>query len=159
MVKGGGMFWKDLQQKSGGVFKRLTGVRRGTFEKMVEVIKEHNALNRKHPTKGAPPKVAVEDQLLMLLMYYREYRTFLHTATAYGYSESQGWRIVRRMEDILVNSGVFRLPGKKALLKIEGEVLAKIVVVDVGESPVERPKKNSGATTAAKKSDTPTKSS
>ena len=135
------MFWKDLQSKSGGVFKRLTGVKRSTFEKMVEVVKEHTARKRKHPTRGAPAKAAVEDQLLMMLMYYREYRTFLHTATSYGYSESQGWRIVRRMEDILIQSGVFRLPGKKALLHLEGGLLGKIMVVDVGESPVERPKK------------------
>lgn len=70
------MFWKDIQGKSGSVFKRLTGVRRSTFEKMVEVVREHTILNRKHPTRGAPPKASIEDQVLMLLMYYREYRTF-----------------------------------------------------------------------------------
>ena len=153
------MFWEEVQKKSGGVFKRLTGVKRSTFEKMVEVVKEHTALRRKHPTRGAPPKATAEDQLLMMLMYYREYRTFLHTATSYGYSESQGWRIVRKIEDILIRSGVFRLPGKKALLKMERELLGKIIIVDVGESPVERPKKNSGATTAAKRKDTRRKSS
>ncbi|MBD0279052.1 MAG: transposase family protein, partial [Flavisolibacter sp.] len=99
------MFWRDVQGKSGGVFKRLTAV------------KQYIALNRKHPSRGATVEV-------QLLMYYREYRTFLHTATSYGYSESQGWRIVRTMEDILIKSGVFRLPGKKALLKMEREVLA-----------------------------------
>lgn len=140
------------------MFKRLTGARRSTFEKMVDVVREHRALKRKHPTRGAPPKVAVEDQLLMMLMYYREYRTFLHTATAYGYSEAQGWRIVRRMEDMLIQSGVFRLPGKKALLKLEGTLLGKIAIVDVGESPVERPKKSSAAITRAKRNGTPTKS-
>ena len=141
------------------MFKRLTGVRSSTFEKMVEVVGEHITRTRKHPSRGAPAKASVEDQLLMMLMYYREYRTFLHTATSYGYSESQGWRIVRKMEDMLIKSGVFRLPGKKALLKIEGAVLGKIVVVDVGESPVERPKKSSGATTAAKRSGIRKKSS
>lgn len=151
------MFWRDLPLKSGGVFKRLTGVKRSTFEKMVEVVKERIAVNRKHPTRGAPAKAAVEDQLLMMLMYYREYRTFLHTATAYGYSESQGWRIVRRMENILIKSGVFRLPGKKTLLHLEGGVLGKIIIVDVGESPVERPKKNSGAITPGKRKSTPKK--
>ncbi len=149
------MFWKDLQSKSGGVFKRLTGVRRSTFEKMVEVVKEHITRTRKHPSRGAPAKATVEDQLLMMLMYYREYRTFLHTATSYGYSESQGWRIVRKMEDLLIKSGVLRLPGRKALLKIEGNVLGKIIIVDVGESPVERPKKSSGAITVLKRKSTP----
>ena len=56
------MFWKDLQGKSGGVFKRLTGVKRSTFEKMVEVVKEHITLRRKHPTRGAPAKATVEDK-------------------------------------------------------------------------------------------------
>lgn len=149
------MFWKDLQQKPGGVFKRLTGVRRSTFEKMVAVVKEHTALQRKHPTRGKPCKHSVEDRVLMLLMYFREYRTFLHTATSYGYSESQGWRIVRKLEDILLRSGVFRLPGKKALLHLEGSSVGRLVIVDVGESPVERPKKSSGATTRAKRSGTP----
>lgn len=55
------MFWKDLQGKSGGVFKRLTGVKRNTFEKMVEVVKEHIARNRKHPSRGAPAKACIED--------------------------------------------------------------------------------------------------
>jgi Helix-turn-helix of DDE superfamily endonuclease len=153
------MFWEEVQKKSKGVFKRLTGVRRSTFEKMTEVVKEHITKHRKHPTRGKPCKTGVEDHLLMMLMYYREYRTFLHTATSFGYSESQGWRIVRRMEDILIKSRQFRLPGKKALLHLQGSLLFKIVVVDVGESPVERPQKSSGATTLVKRSGTPIKSS
>ncbi len=119
------MFWKDVQGKSGAVFKRLTGVKRPTFEKMVSVVQEQIALNRKHPSRGAPAKAAVEDPLLMMLMYYGEYRTFLHPATCYGYSESQGWRIVRTMEDLLLKSGVFRLPGKKALLRLQGGCLVR----------------------------------
>ncbi|MDQ3845223.1 MAG: transposase family protein, partial [Bacteroidota bacterium] len=79
------------QGKSGGVFKGLTAV------------KQHIALNRKHPSRGAPAKLSMEVQLLM---YYREYRTFLHSATSYGYSESQDCRIVRHMEDMLLKQGV-----------------------------------------------------
>lgn len=153
------MYWNDLKEKPDGVFKRLTGVRRPTFEQMVEVVGRHLALHRKHPSRGAPPKTALADQVLMLLMYYREYRTFLHTATTYGYSESQGFRIVRRMEDILIQSGVFRLPGKKALLAAEGAVFQSGVIVDVSESAVERPKKSSAATTRAKRGATPQRSS
>ena len=153
------MFWEEVQRKSNSVFKRLTGVKRSTFEKMVASVQEHKAGHRKHPTRGKPCKASPEDHLLMMLMYYREYRTFLHTATSYGYSESQGWRIVRRMEDILIKSGAFRLPGKKALLNMEGEVLGKMIIVDVGESPVERPKKSSVAITQAKRKDIPRKSS
>ena len=149
------MFWKDLQLKSTSLFKRLTGVKRSTFEKMVMVVAEHIAKHRKHPTRGKPCKASIEDHLLMLLMYYREYRTFLHTASSFAYSESQGWRIVRRMEAILIQSGALRLPGKKALLKMQRGSLAKIMVVDVGESPVERPKKSNGTSIGAKRKSIP----
>lgn len=149
------MFWTDVQERSAAVFKRLTGVRRATFDKMVEVVGQHLALHRKHPTRGRPAKTSLEDQVLLLLMYYREYRTFLHTATAYRYSESQGCRIVRRLEAILVQSGVFRLPGRRALLGLEGVDVGTVVVVDVSESAVERPKKSSAATTRAKRGATP----
>ena len=66
------MFWEDLQKKSQGQFKRLTGVKRSTFEKMVSVVKEHTQEKRRHVTKGKPPKRTLEDKVLMLLMYYRE---------------------------------------------------------------------------------------
>ena len=145
------MFWEDVQTKSQRQFKRLTGVKRSTFEKMVSVVKEHTQEKRRHVTKGKPPKRTLEDKVLMLLMYYREYRTFLHTATTYGYSESQGQRIIRTLEEMLIKSRAFRLPGKKALLYLREERFA----CDVGESPVERPKKNSGAITPVKRKGIP----
>jgi hypothetical protein len=122
---------------------------------MVQVVKAQTLAKRKHPTKGSPAKRCLEDQLLMLLMYYREYRTFLHTATTYGYSEAQAFRIIRRLEELLIQSKAFHLPGKKALLRLESGLLGKIMVVDVGECPVERPKKNSGATILAKRENIP----
>jgi hypothetical protein len=145
------MFWEVVQQKSKGVFKRLTGVRRCTFDKMVQVVQQQTLAKRKHPTKGSPAKRSLEDQLLMLLMYYREYRTFLHTATTYGYSEAQAFRIIRRLEELLIQSKAFHLPGKKALLSLRAERF----IVDVGECLIERPKKNSGAITQGKRKSIP----
>ena len=43
------------------------------------------------------------------------------------------------IEDTLVKSGKFSLPGKKALLEDKD---IEVVLVDVVESPIERPKKN-----------------
>ncbi len=149
------MFWEDLQTKSQGQFKRLTGVKRSTFEKMVSVVKEHTLAKRRHATKGTPPKRSIEDKVLMLLMYYRQYRTFLHTATSFGYSESQAQRIIGTLEEILIRSKELRLAGKKALLYLREERFAG----DVGESAVERPKKSKGAITAVKTKGTPIKSS
>lgn len=150
------MLWKQLSAiKSKSQFQRLTGVKPGTFEKMLFIIKTVKEQRRKHPNRGKAPKLSIEDQLLMMLMYHREYRTFLHIAADYGISEAQCWRIVTNLEDMLIQSQAFRLPGKKALTK--ATVKYSVVLVDVGESPVERPKKNNGSITPAKRSDIPTR--
>jgi hypothetical protein len=145
------MLWKDIQQLSAGQFQRLTGVKRPTFDQMVIIVQQHISQVRKHPKRGKPPKLKLEDQLLMMLMYLREYRTFFHTAVAYGISEGQCFRIVRKLESILINSKVFHLPGRKALLK--SDMQWEVLVIDVGESAVERPKKNSGDIIPAKRKD------
>ena len=150
------MFWKDLSViKSKSQFQRLTGVKPSVFEKMLFIVKTVKEQRRKHPNRGKVAKLSIEDQLLMMLMYHREYRTLLHIAADYGISEAQCWRIVTDLENILIQSQAFRLPGKKALTK--DSVKWSVVLIDVGESPVERPKKNKGAITQEKRSDTPTK--
>jgi hypothetical protein len=57
------------------------------------------------------------------------------------------------MEEILIQDKRFHLPGKKVLQENNWEV----ILVDVTESPVERPKKNSEGITQAKRNDTPKK--
>lgn len=142
---------------TGKQFQRLTGVRRSTFEKMCFIVKTVKEQRRKHPCRGQPPKLCIEDQLLMMLMYHREYRTYMHIGTDYGISESQCYRIIIDLEDILIQSKAFRLPGKKALTK--SDIKWSVVVVDVGESPVERPKKNSEGIIRVKRKNIPIKRS
>jgi hypothetical protein len=74
---------------------------------------------------------------------------------AYGVSEPTVCRTIRQVEAVLAACGEWSLPGKKALPK--PELAFDIIVVDATEMPIERPKKNSGATTAARKSVTPAK--
>ena len=145
------MLWQDLQQLSAGQFQRLTGVKRATFNQMALMVQQHISQVRKHPKRGKPPKLQLEDQLLMMLMYLREYRTFMHIAADYGISEGQCCRIIRKLESILVNSKVFHLPGRKALLK--SDMQWKVLVIDVGESAVERPKKNNDGIIPGKRKD------
>ena len=80
-------------------------------------------------------------------MYYREYRSQFHIWITYGIAESSVCEIISEMERILIQDKRFHLPGKKVLRENSFEV----VLVDVTESPVERPKKNSGAITQAKR--------
>ena len=152
------MLWKKLPSTiSSSHFKRLTGVKRTTFEKMCFIISTVKQQRRKHPQRGKDPSLGVEDQLLMMLMYNREYRTYLHIAADYGISESQCWRIINDLQNILVQSKAFSLPGKKALVK--QDIKWSVVLIDVGESPVERPKKNSAGIIQAKRKSIPTKHS
>ncbi len=48
-----------------------------------------------------------------------------------------------------MKSSRFRLPGKKKLLESEAEL--KVIVIDVTESTIERPKKNREAAIQGKK--------
>ena len=132
-------------------FKRLTGVQRETFEKMRKVIEKGMR------DFGRPPKLSRADQLLMTLMYWREYRTEFHIAQSYGISESAVCRTIRKVEDTLVDSRKFRLPGKKALQP--SETVFEVVLVDASEQPIEHPKKVKIGITAAKRSVTPRKHS
>ena len=79
----------------------------------------------------------------MTLMYWREYRTEFHIAQSYGASEVTVCRTIRKAEDVLVRSRKFRLLGKK-ILQVSGTVF-EVVLIDVSEQPVERPKKSKTA--------------
>lgn len=127
-------------------FKRLCGVRPETFKQMLEVMRSHSLAKQK---TGRPGKLCLEDQLLMTLEYWREYRTYFHIGQSWGVNESTAYRIIRKIEDTLAKSRAFTLPGKKKLTTSNYQL--EVVVVDVTESPIERPKKNKKSFTVAKR--------
>jgi len=127
--------WNVVQSYNEDKFLRLTGVRRFVFDEMVELLRNNE--KEKFLAGGRPPKLIIEDQILLLLQYYREYCTLFSAATSYGISEPTAWRIIVKIEKILISSGKFSLPGKKACLNEKHEHC----LIDVTESPIERPKK------------------
>jgi len=132
------MKYKDIQKLNPRAFKRRFGLRRKTFKRMFKAIKSFQK-NNQHSNSGAKPVLDIEEQVLVTLEYWREYRTYFHIATSWGVSESTICRIVHRIESELMHSGIFRLPGKKALL--QGLSQPQVVVMDVTETPIERPKR------------------
>ena len=135
------MKWKKAKLLPAKQFKRMFGVKPETFETMVFVAKKNQPKSNhkvKGKKRGPKPKLNWYDKVLMLLMYYREYRTFANTGSSYGISEPQCWRIIIELEKQLLKSKCFHLPGKK---KLQSEKVGKVVVVDVSEHPIERPKK------------------
>jgi len=143
------MRYETIKHLKDNDFKRFTGVQRETFELMRKVV-EKGLRNF-----GRPAKLSRADQLLMTLMYWHEYRTEFHIAQSYGISEATVCRTIRKVENTLVRSGKFRLPGKKALQA--SDTVFEVVLVDVSEQPIERPKKAKNGITAAKRSVTPRK--
>ena len=140
------MRYEEIKDRNDKDFKRLTGVEHQTFQQMVTVLESELA------NFGRPPKLSREDQLLLTLMYWREYRTQFHIAQAYGISESAVCRTIQKVEDVMIHSGQFQLPGKKSLQP--SDTVIEIILVDATEQPIERPKKSNVVTTAAKRNDT-----
>jgi hypothetical protein len=131
-------------------FRRLTGVKRSTFTKMIGILKEADI--KRKARGGKPNNLAMEDRLLMALEYMREYRTYFHVAASYNISESSCYRNIRWIEDTLIKHPDFALPGRKELLKSDIEY--NVVLIDATETPIERPKKDKNTSTPAKRKGT-----
>lgn len=144
------MKYPQIQGLEEDKFRRLTGVKRSTFEKMINILKDADI--KKKAKGGRKNKLCIEDQLLMALEYIREYRTYFHTSQSYGVSESSAYKTVRWVEDTLIKHPDFSLPGRKALLKSDMEY--EVVLIDATETPIERPKKDKSTITQAKRKNT-----
>lgn len=131
------MYWSEIQTLDDAKFQRYTGVKKPTFFKMVEVIKDYEV---EHKNKFSKPfKYSLEDRLLIMLDYYREYPTFFHLGIKYRIHESTAYRIVTKIEKILIQSRKFSLPKKR---EIEDNTEIQVIIVDASEQEVQRPKKN-----------------
>ena len=132
-------------------FMQIFGVPNTVFFKMYrELLREYRKMHKKG---GKPPTLSVLDKLVITLMYWREYRTYRHIAWDYAVSKSAIGKTVLWVEDTLIKSGIFTLPSKRILQKDDIE----IVLIDVTEQPIERPKRGRKNGTPARKSATQSK--
>jgi hypothetical protein len=114
---------------------------------MVGILQEANQLKKRKGSRNI--KLCIENILLMTLEYLREYRTYFHISQSYGVSESTAYKSVRWVEDPLIKHPDFALLGRKELLK--SDVKYEVVLVDVTETPIERPKKSKSTFTQVKR--------
>ena len=140
--------YEKLKELKPELFKRLTGVKPDTFKAMLIECKTHH--EKKKSKGGKPNKLSVSTQILLMLEYYREYRSMAHMAFDYEVSESTVSRTIKEIESVLLQSGKFSLPSKKALYENDGMDLEHILI-DATECPVERPKKNRESATVGRK--------
>ena len=120
-------------------FKRLTGVDKKIFEIMVCSLQEHFA--KRTTKRGKISKFSIEDQVLIFLEYYKEYRTFFHIGKAYNVDESTIYRMVSKVENCLLEDEKFRLTGLKNFVKSQKNPLNNAIIIDATEIPIQRPKK------------------
>jgi len=145
------MRYETIKEFNATRFKQVTGVTPETFAAMLEVVNAaYAATHSKH--NGRHRKLSREDMLLMMLGYYKEYRTLDCMGASYGLSKSNAGNTIRWVEDALVKSGKFSLPGRKKLA--QSEVEFEIIVVDTTETPIKRPKRGQKRHYSGKKNDT-----
>jgi len=94
---------------------------------------------------GRAFKLALEDQVLMVLLYYRSYSTQFFIRQLLGINDSRVCPLIRQLEPLLAL--VVPLPKKRTLSLHEVESL----IVDATEQPLEWPKRNQKSYYSGKK--------
>ncbi len=107
------MIYEDVKNLKQGDFKRLCGVTKETFAAMCEIVSEHKRAAR----RGRKTNLSIENQVLLTLSFWREYRTLFHLGRDWNLHESNVSRLVRRVEDILIGSGKFHCRVKNGCSK------------------------------------------
>ncbi len=103
--------YEQAQQMKDQQYRRLFVYTKKTMDEMVKILWE--AYKAKHKRRGRHRKLAVEEMLMMACKYWREYVTYLSLSHEYGIAESSAHDIVVWLENVLIKSGTYALPGKK----------------------------------------------
>ena len=119
------MRYEKAKKLKDSEFKRLCGVKKETFLEMCEIVQAVENQKR----SGRNCNLSVENQVLLTLTFWREYRTMFHLGQDWGLHDEHVSRLVRRIEDILIKCGKFSLPSKRRLLE---EDSLTYTIVDAG---------------------------
>jgi len=142
--------YKKVNRLNDEEFKRVTGVTRDTFKLMVKTLSNHYRSIR--AKGGRKSDHTPSDQILMMLEYYREYRTYKHIAVDFNTSESTACYTIKKVENILIKNPVFHLPSLRKVALMNANNM-EVILIDVTETPCERPKKSKDTTTLEKRKD------
>ena len=100
---------KKLKEEN---YQKIFGIKKNTFDKMLKLLNESYRIE--HLRGGHLPKLSVLDRLVIMLSYYRDYRTMENIAFEYGVAKSTICECVKWAENTLIKSGEFSLPKKGA---------------------------------------------
>jgi Helix-turn-helix of DDE superfamily endonuclease len=134
-------------------FTRLVGVNFGTFQIILKKLEnEITRYKQQKPmrTRGLKSSLTIADQLLLTLIYLRQYHTFLQLGEMFSISESYAQKRYTFISKRLMKA--LDLPNDKDLKSENLKLIA-----DVTEQEIERPIKEQKSYYSGKKSDTPSK--
>ncbi|MCL2643107.1 MAG: hypothetical protein FWD52_06320 [Candidatus Bathyarchaeota archaeon] len=143
--------YEKIEKLEDKEFKLITGVTIEVFYRILEVLKQKYA---KDHAQGGQPGLPVELRLTWALEYWREYRSFRHMANDHQIAKSIINKAVLWVEDAISESEEFKLKDLKERFKPNEEETIKIVMIDVEEQPIERPKHKQEDSYSGKKNDT-----
>ncbi len=130
-------------------FTRLVGVSFGTFQIILEKLEnEITRFKQQKPMRqrGLKSSLTIADQLLLTLLYLRQYHTFLELGEMFSISESYAQKRYCFISQRLMNA--LDLPNEKSLSAKNLKLLA-----DVTEQEIERPQSKQKSYYSGKKSD------
>lgn len=132
--------------KRPSIFRRLTGLSTVEFCRLLSEVQwawdqariqqANRKTRQRKPGAGHPFALALDDMLLVLLLYYRTYVPYTFLSLLFGVDESTIGRLIRRLEPLL--AGIFRIPEKKVEV---GEDEIREAFFDATEQPIHRPQK------------------
>jgi hypothetical protein len=141
------------KQKPPLIFTRLVGVNYGTFSILLSKIESEftKYLSEKPKRKcGVKSTLSLADQLLLSLIYMRNYETLLKVGSDFGISESYAQKRYSFIKMLLLRC--LDLPDEASL---KDAISGNQVAVDVTEQAIERPVVNQEDFYSGKKSHTP----
>ena len=74
---------KKLKEEN---YQKIFGIKKNTFDKMLKLLNESYRIE--HSRGRHSPKLSVLDRLVIMLPYYRDYRTMENIAFEYGVVKS-----------------------------------------------------------------------
>ena len=129
-------------------FVRISGLKRGLFEDLYVCIGERlEQQKQEHPMRkrGRKTEMSLENKLLLMLIYYREYHTCLSLSKTFGISEAYTSKLIHRMGRLVAEA--LPLSGKGTTHHAD----IKAVLIDASEQPIERPQRKQRAYYSGKK--------
>ena len=145
--------YERYKMKKPAEFTRLVGVNYGAFQIILRLLNLQVArfkAERPIRRRGRKSSLSIEDQLLLTLIYLRQYHTFLQLGEMFSISESYAQKRYQFICSQLLK--VLDVPNQKTLEKEDLTVL-----MDVTEQPLERPEKQQKHYYSGKKRCTPSK--